>query len=127
MRRHSDYESAVQDMRPEDAVDYLLDAIARLAPTRDDAAAWHDCVPGLTPRQAAIIAFLARTPGQPVPRERLDLATAPPSRDPDHVPTACGLRVQVHHLRKKVAAAGLPYTIETHGQRGYAFHETPAP
>jgi len=71
----------------------------------------------LTPTEYAILALLARTPGEVVPaRTILDKVWGPAYRDEVHL-----LRVNVARLRRKIEdVASQPRYVLTHARAGYA-------
>lgn len=108
---------AIEDMRPTEALDYVLEAYEALA--GQDVASQDLAPVYLTPQQTLIFALLHRRLGQTVRFDAImsaiDAATGEVSASPD------GLRVRVTHLRNRLAGH---YTITNIWGVGYRM--TPA-
>lgn len=93
--------SAVEDMKPADAVEFLLSVIADFNGVDDLSCAWPDI--RLTPTERAICQFLYVREGKPVPRGDLMNALYPHTSEP---PEDKIVDVYIHKTRKKLAGTG---------------------
>ena len=109
-----DIETAVADMKPLEAVDYLLEAYRQLS-GEDREREWQLIADyGLSPSQARLYAILEARAAQIVPFALLETIFDQSSRGSAEL--ASTIRVHVHGLRRRIRAAGVPVVITSiHG------------
>lgn len=111
-----DHRAAVQDMRPLDAVDYLLDVIEAIAPPASHTAQWDFDGVHLTRSQKKILRAIAAGRGAIVTRDQVYAALVADRRECDW-PTYKSVEVQLCFMRRRLA--GSPVRIETVFGQGY--------
>lgn len=108
-------DSVIADMRPTEAMEYLLDAFKQVTGQDDETLELADYL-GLTPTEAMIFGMLYRSIGRHVPTERvvafLDVSQ---TRNEDRN-TLAVLRAYIPKMRKKLEGK---YTITGHKGQGY--------
>ena len=114
-RTHESIDTAIADMRPTEALEYVLEAFKQQTGQDDETLAYATSL-GLTPSEAMVFGMLYRNLGHMVPLPRLIAfmdASQQGKKDRD---TLILLRVHIRRLRSKLEGK---YTIQTAYGHGY--------
>lgn len=114
-RTHESIDTVIADMRPTEALEYVLEAFKQQTGQDDETLAYATSL-GLTPSEAMVFGMLYRNLGHMVPLPRLIAfmdASQQGKKDRD---TLILLRVHIRRLRSKLEGK---YTIQTAYAHGY--------
>lgn len=114
-RPHENIDTAIADMRPTEALQYVLEAFKQQT-GQDDATLAYASSLGLSASESMVFGMLSRNMGQVVPMQRLIdfLDVSQPGKDGRD--TLILIRVYLHKLRRKLAGK---YEIRTAHKYGY--------